>query len=228
MSNNKLSVFISGQKYFAESVLRLCLNKGYSISGVCCPIDDKYIGKLAAINNIKIIPAGMLNADNFPDGVDLGITAHSFDYVGKKTRYKPKYGWMGFHPSLLPRHRGRSSIEWAIRMREPITGGTIYWLNSGIDRGDIAYQDWCFIDPKLFNLKYSEAAKILWRDEIQKIGLSLMSTALCDIERGKIIKKRQDERFSTWEPSTDVKDIYRPDALMIEYKNSRITAHGCK
>ncbi len=77
----------------------------------------------------------MLNGDTFPDGVDLGISAHSFDYVGKRTRYKPKYGWIGYHPSLLPRHRGRSSIEWAIRMRDCITGGTVFWLNSGIDRG---------------------------------------------------------------------------------------------
>jgi methionyl-tRNA formyltransferase len=217
-----MNIFISGQKYFGEQILRLCINKGFKVIGVCCPVGDNYIGKLATTFEIPIIPAGLLNGDNFPDGVDLGITAHSFDYVGKRTRYKPKYGWIGYHPSLLPRHRGRSSIEWVIRMHEPITGGTVFWLNSGIDRGDIAYQDWCFVDPKLFNMRPKEAASILWKSELQKIGLNLISTAICDIKNGKIIKKKQDDKYSTWEPATDVNDIYRPDSLMLEYNNKTV------
>lgn len=217
-----MNIFISGQKYFGEQILRLCINKGFKVIGVCCPVGDNYIGKLATTFEIPIIPAGLLNGDNFPDGVDLGITAHSFDYVGKRTRYKPKYGWIGYHPSLLPRHRGRSSIEWVIRMHEPITGGTVFWLNSGIDRGDIAYQDWCFVDPKLFNMRPKEAASILWKSELQKIGLNLLSMAICDIKNGKIIKKRQDDKYSTWEPATDVNDIYRPDSLMLEYNNKTV------
>jgi methionyl-tRNA formyltransferase len=80
-----MNIFISGQKYFGEQILRLCINKGFKVVGVCCPVGDNYIGKLAATFEIPIIPAGLLNGDNFPDGVDLGITAHSFDYVGKRT-----------------------------------------------------------------------------------------------------------------------------------------------
>jgi methionyl-tRNA formyltransferase len=215
-----MTVFISGQKYFAEQVLRLCLQLRINVVGVCCPIDDQYIRKLAVLNNIPVLPAGMLNAETLPAGVDLGIAAHSFDYIGKATRYKTKLGWIGYHPSLLPRHRGRSSIEWAIRMHDAITGGTIFWLNAGIDRGHIAYRDWCFIDPALFHMKPAEAAKILWREKLQPIGLQLMRTALLDINAGIIKKEPQDDRFSTWEPSTDVKDIYRPDALMLEYKTA--------
>lgn len=212
-----MKVFISGQKYFGEQILRLCINKGFTVVGVCCPLDDKYIGRLAATFEIPVIPAGTLNADNLPGGVDLGITAHSFDYIGKKTRYKTKYGWIGYHPSLLPRHRGRSAVEWAIRMRDCVTGGSIYWLNAGIDRGDIAYQGWCFIDPALYNMDPKEAAKILWRESLQQMGVELMAKAVCDIRRGIVKKQKQDSRFSTWEPSTDVKDIYKPDLLMLSY-----------
>jgi methionyl-tRNA formyltransferase len=100
-------------------------------------------------------------------------------------------------------------------MRDAITGGTIYWLNSGLDRGDIAYQDWCFIDPALYAMAPKEAAAQLWRSHLIKIGVDLMDKALSDISAGKIIRTPQDPRFSTWEPSTDVKDIYRPDALML-------------
>ncbi|MCG8886192.1 formyltransferase family protein [Tenacibaculum finnmarkense] len=184
--------------------------------GVCCPLDDKYIKPLAAKNEIPIIPAGMLNGDTFPKGVDLGITAHSFDYVGKRTRYKAKLGWIGYHPSLLPLHRGKSAVQWAIKMRESVTGGTVFWLNSGIDRGDIAYQDFTILHPKYFSLKLKVASSRLWRDKLQPMGLNLMSKALDDISSGIIIKSTQDESLSTFEPSMVVADIYKPDLLMIE------------
>ena len=211
---NKLKIFISGQKKFGEEVLRICLQK-HEVVGVCCPVGDRYIGTLARLNDIPITPAGTLSADTMPKDVELGITAHSFDYIGKKTRYIPKHGWLGYHPSLLPRHRGRSAIEWAIRMKEPVTGGTVFWLNSGIDRGDIAYQDWCFIDPQLYYKHPKEAARIIWRDKLMPMGIALMIKAIDDISEGRIVKQPQDSRYSTFEPSTEVKDVYKPDLLML-------------
>lgn len=209
----KLKVFISGQKFFGEEVFRLCQKMSFEIVGVSCPLDDKYIGKSARLWNIPIIPAGTLNAENMPQ-CDLGITAHSFDYIGKKTRYIPRLGWLGYHPSLLPRHRGRSAIEWAIRMQDAITGGSVFWLNAGIDRGDIAYQDWCFIPPEYY-LDPKKGASNLWRDELLPMGLRLFEKAFEDISQGIIQRKPQDKRFSTFEPDTNVKDIYKPDLLMI-------------
>lgn len=186
------------------------------IVGVCTPAGDKYLGYLAHKFDVPIIPAGSLNYDTMPNGVDLGITAHSFDYIGRRTRYKTRLGWIGFHPSLLPRHRGRSAIEWAIKMRDAVTGGTIFWLNSGIDRGDIAYQDWCFIDPKYYAMDTKKAARLLWEHELQPMGLNLFKKAFNGILKGEIIRNSQDKRFSTFEPSTDVKDVYKPDLLMLE------------
>ena len=213
----KLKVFISGQKYFGELVLHLCLNLEYiEVVGVCSPLDDKYITKLARRFNIPVIASGTLNADTMPDNVDVGVTAHSFDYIGKRTRYKANIGWIGYHPSLLPRHRGRSSIEWAVKMRDAITGGTVFWLNSGIDRGDIANQEICFIDPKLYGIEPRKAAKLLWEHELQSMGLKLIERTLGDISCGNIKKVPQKKEFSTFEPSTDVKDIFKPDLLMIE------------
>lgn len=220
MSSRKLRIIISGQKYFGAEVLRLCLRRGHNVAAVCCTLDDKYIGQLARLHHIPMIAAGTLTADTMPPGIDLGITAHSWDYIGKKTRYKARLGWLGYHPSLLPRHRGRSAIEWAIRMGDPVTGGTVYWLNSGIDRGDIAYQDWCWIDPALRLKQPKKAAGTLWRDELLPLGIKLFESALKDIESGIIRKAPQDGRFSTFEPSTDISDVYRPDLLMLEEQSS--------
>jgi len=213
-----MNVFISGQKYFGESVLRLCINLGFNVVGVCCPVGDNYIGRLASLNKIKVIPAGSLNYASMPDGVDVGITAHSFDYIGRLTRYKPRLGWLGYHPSLLPIHRGRSSIEWAVRMRERVTGGTIFWLNAGIDRGDIERQTFILIDPKYFSMCPKKAAAEIWRGKLCPLGVKLYSEALKDISAGIINKTPQNKVFSTWEPSTSGADIYRPDSLMIPQK----------
>lgn len=211
-----LNIFISGQKYFAERVFLSVRELGHNIVGVSCPIGDKYIGKSASLYGVPIIPSGTLNGHNFPEGVDIGIAAHSFDYVGKKTRYKAKIGWIGYHPSLLPRHRGRSSIEWAVKMRDAITGGTVFWLNSGIDRGDIAKQDFIFIDPSLFSMDSKKAASILWQHHLQDMGVRLISETLSDISNNTVIRVKQDNRFSTFEPSMDVKDVFNPDAIMLE------------
>lgn len=212
----QFKVFISGQKFFAQEVFHLCRKLNITVVGVCCPLDDKYIGAAARRFGVPIIAAGTLTADKMPD-CDLGITAHSFDYIGKKTRYIPRLGWLGYHPSLLPRHRGRSSIEWAIRMNEPITGGTVFWLNAGIDRGDIAYQDWCWIPPG-YNLSPQKSAAKLWRDELCPMGLKLLETALKDLLNNVIKRVPQNHRYGTFEPDTNVKDIFRPDLLMIDYK----------
>ncbi|MBS1535297.1 MAG: hypothetical protein JST78_09480 [Bacteroidetes bacterium] len=221
---NKLKVFISSQKYFGQQVFRLCNELEFvEIVGVCAPLDDKYLTQIAHTFNIPVIPSGTLSADKIPDNVDLGITAHSFDYIGKKSRYKCRLGWIGYHPSLLPRHRGRSSIEWAIRMRDPITGGTVFWLNDGIDRGDVAYQDFCFIDPAMYSIEPKKAAKKLWENTLQDMGLNLLRRALIDISNGVIIKRPQKKEFSTFEPNTDVKDVYKPDLLMIEQHGSPST-----
>jgi methionyl-tRNA formyltransferase len=101
-------------------------------------------------------------------------------------------------------------------MRDAITGGTVFWLNNGIDRGDIAYQDICFIDPKMYGIDPRKAAKLLWEHELQAMGLRLIEKALTDISKGIIIKNPQKKEYSTFEPNTDVKDVFKPDLLMLE------------
>lgn len=218
MEENKLTVFISGQKHFGAEVLRLCFHVlKLNVAGVCCPVNTgrpDRLYKAAKRLMIPIIPAGTLNGDNFPENVDLGIAAHSFDYVGKRTRYKARFGWIGYHPSLLPRHRGRDAIRWAIRMNDAITGGSVYWLNSGIDRGDIAAQDFVFVSP-------GETPTTLWRDKLTPFGLQLFEIVLNEIQAGNMPRTPQDESYATWEPKIDSPPIFKPDLLMIE-KNSTI------
>jgi methionyl-tRNA formyltransferase len=210
-----MRVFISGQKYFGAEVLRVCLNMGFEVVGVCAPFGDRYLRPLAELNNIPVMNAGSLSKDTCPRDIDLGITAHSFDYIGHATRMIPRLGWIGYHPSLLPRHRGRSAVEWALKMRDFATGGTVYWLNAGIDRGDIERQEIVWVDPAMYSGDIKKNAADIWREELLPLGVKLIRGALTDIKKGVYNRAVQDARFSTFEPSTDVKDIFKPDLLGI-------------
>ena len=219
-ANKKLNVFISGQKYFGSIILHeMIINPMVNVVGVCAPFGDKYVGEMAHLHKIPTINSGGLNASTMPENVDLGITAHSYDYIGKATRYKARLGWIGYHPSLLPRHRGRSSIEWAIKMGDFLTGGTTFWLNSGIDRGDIIDQEVVWIDPKLYSMDVRKASRLLWEHELQPVGVALINKAVNGLITGDGYGRQQDSRFSTFEPCLDTKDIYRPDSLLLNEKN---------
>ncbi|MEO9475875.1 MAG: formyltransferase family protein [Cyclobacteriaceae bacterium] len=204
-----MRVIISGQKYLGEYVLRECVKRKIEVVAVVSPLDDKYLTPTARLHEIPVIPAGTLRHEICPE-IDLGICAHSFDYIGKRTRYKAKIGWLGFHPSLLPRHRGRSAVEWALRMKDPVTGGSLYWLDDGVDRGDIAYQEWCFIGER-------DTVSKLWRNKLVPIAERLFCKALEDVSSGVIRRFPQPKEYSTFEPGLDqIKDVYRPDALLLE------------
>ncbi|MFJ1428261.1 hypothetical protein ACILD6_06630 [Capnocytophaga canimorsus] len=73
----------------------------------------------------------------------------------------------------------------------------------------------CFIPPEYY-LNPKEGATELWRKELLPMGLKLFEMAFKDILNGVIKRSPQDECFSTFEPDTNVKDIYKPDLLMLE------------
>ena len=208
-----MRVFLSGQKYFGQEALRLLLAMGINVVGVAAPPGNGRDGpdrlwKLASSQGINLTPAGNLNADTLPVGVDLIVCAHSHDFIGKKTRQKTKLGAVGFHPSLLPLHRGRDAIYWAVKMGDRVTGGSVFWLNDTVDGGPIAAQDWCFIPP-------GAAPLSLWLRELQPMGLRLFALVLSDLRSGTIVALPQEEALATWEPSVGRPPLYRPDLEMI-------------
>ena len=207
-----MNVFLCGQKYFGWEVYKLLRETGHNIVGVSAPIvhpdgKDDRLHKFATLDGMSVIP-GNLNAERLPAGVDLIIAAHSWDFISTKTLNRTKLGAIGFHPSLLPRHRGRDAIRWAIKMGDPITGGTVYWLNQNVDAGPVAAQDWCWIGKK-------DTPETLWREKLQPMGLRLLREALGDIEGGTLVRLPQDESLATWEPSWERAPIPRPDLLQI-------------
>ena len=205
-----MKLFVCGQKFFGRAVFDLAVSLGHEIVGVSAPNNGGDRLMISAKNaNVKyIIDGGTLRASVMPEGVDLIVAAHSYDFISEKTLKKTKLGGIGFHPSLLPLHRGRDAIKWALRMGDKVTGGSVYWLSKNVDGGAIAAQDYCFIHPK-------DTADSLWREKIQPLGLRLIEKTLTDLSNGVIVAKKQNNELATWEPSLDQEPIFRPDLPQI-------------
>lgn len=204
-----MRVVIAGQKRFGRDVLELVAGRGWEIAAVSCPGGDDKL-RIGALNRrLPLLDERGLNAATMPAGCDLIIAAHCHTYISAKTRLKAELGAIGYHPSLLPRHRGRSAIEWAIRFGERITGGSVYWLNDTVDGGPVAAQSFCFIEP-------GDTARDLWARELAQMGLRLFGQVFSDLERGIIRAVPQQPGLATWEPAIEnVPPLWRPDALMI-------------
>jgi methionyl-tRNA formyltransferase len=137
----------------------------------------------------------LVAASDIAEPTDLIVTAHSHARVSKQALAKARLGGIGYHPSLLPRHRGIAAIEWTIKEGDPIAGGTVYHLADRMDAGAIAAQEWCFV-------KKGETARELWERALAPLGLKLLAEVIdCAKAHHALPAKPQDEQFATKAPS---------------------------
>jgi methionyl-tRNA formyltransferase len=211
----KLNILLSGQKRFGRDVLGLLHELGHNVVAVCAPTggagtsaeDRLHFAAVQARH--PVIPAGTLTHEVMPEGVDLIITAHSHDFIGRKTRMKASLGAVGYHPSLLPIHRGRDAVRWSVRLGERVTGGSVYWLNDTVDGGPIAAQEHVFVRP-------GDDARELWTRDLAPLGLKLFRKVLGDVSEGRVVRIPQDHALATWEPAISKQPrLFRPDLELL-------------
>ena len=209
-----MKIYLCGSRAFGLGVYRLALASGHQIVGVSAPafraggeLPDR-LRNAAEVDGVPWLEAGRLSHETMPDGADLIVCAHSHDFVGRRTRDKARLGGIGYHPSLLPRPRGRDAVRWTVHMGDAIAGGSVYWLTDHVDGGPLAAQDFCFVPP-------GETASSLWEERLMPMGLKLFEAVFADLSAGVIRRQPQDEACATWEPSWDRAPIRRPDLLML-------------
>jgi methionyl-tRNA formyltransferase len=184
-----------GSRFFAASVFdALRREEGIELIGVVAPAADDRLalaGKAAGVpvhvlENPKIVPGHAI-----PEGTDLIIAAHTHARVSDGALARSRLGGVGYHPSLLPRHRGIAAVEWTILEGDPIAGGSVYHLADGWDAGAIAAQDWCFV-------KKGETARELWERALAPMGLALLTKVAHHARlQGGLPAFPQDPRFAT-------------------------------
>ncbi len=196
-----MRIMIVGQKWLATEVLAQCQQvEGVEVLAVYAPGVSDRLAANAFSAGIPVHTGQRLKPENVPAGADLIVGAHTHCYIEEGAIQKARLGAIGYHPSLLPRHRGGDAVYWAVHMGERITGGSVYWMNEVADGGPIAAQDWCHI-------RSSDTPASLWRRELAPMGVRLLTKVIEDARDGKIIRQHQDETLATWEPKISRKTL---------------------
>jgi methionyl-tRNA formyltransferase len=123
---------------------------------------------------------------------ELGVMAFVNDFMSRSILDLPAQGTIQYHPSLLPRHRGRSSINWAIIQGEATTGATIFWPDEGMDTGPVLVQREVEIGP-------DDTAGSLYYDKLYPLGVDLLAEAVALVKAGRAPRLVQDESQMTYE-----------------------------
>jgi len=186
-----MRVLLCGQKAFCAAVFHLIRDRGHEVAAVWAPHGD--VALALAEPHVPAIRAGRLWPELIPDGCDLIVTAHCHEFIGRAARARSRLGALGYHPSLLPLHKGKDAVQAAIQAGDRVTGGSVYWLTDEMDGGPIAAQAFCFVRPM-------DTASELWRRELFPLGLWLLNQVLADLERGEVIAVPQDHEIAAAEP----------------------------
>ncbi len=187
-----------GSRYFAATVFEaLRKEEGVTFTSVVAPAEDDRLALAAraagldvhVLANPKIVPA-----EAIAEGTDLIIAAHTHARVSNEALARSRHGGVGYHPSLLPRHRGIAAVEWTILEGDAIAGGSVYHLSDGWDKGAIAAQDWCFVQK-------GEDARQLWERALAPMGLALLARVVREArDQNRVPAIEQDPRFATRAP----------------------------
>jgi methionyl-tRNA formyltransferase len=192
-----MRITLVGSRHFGVTTLTMLREHGVEIARVVVADAEDRLAATARGAGIDVVvqenPKLVVAAEIAP-GTDLIVTAHSHARIATEALAAARLGGIGYHPSLLPRHRGLAAVEWTVKEGDPIAGGTIYHLAERMDAGAIALQDWCFV-------KKGETARELWERALAPLGLRLLGEVIDYAKTHDALPATpQDEQFATKAP----------------------------
>ncbi|MBA7540478.1 Methionyl-tRNA formyltransferase [subsurface metagenome] len=203
-----MRIVLIGQAAFGEKVLRALSGKGKEIVGVYTPPDipgkANPLKELAVQLGIPTFQSKRMRAlEVYAEYVklkpELNIMAYVTDILPESILNYPKFGTIQYHPSLLPKHRGGSAINWAIINGDTKTGVTIFWPDRGIDTGPILLQKEVEISP-------GDTVGSLYFNKLFPLGIEALVESVELIEKGIAPRLPQDESQATYEGLCTEKD----------------------
>lgn len=216
-------VFI-GQAPFGRESLEALINQGENVVGVItvedvpnqrypnpvkeCAVEHSlplyqanYLKKAEAVNWVKNLK---------PDLLVLGfVTA----FVPPEMIELATHGGINYHPSLLPKFRGGSAINWAIINGETETGVTIHFIDEGVDTGPILLQERVDITP-------DDTVKSVYFEKLYPLGIRMIAEAVGLIREGKATPTDQDESLASFQPVISTSDT------VIDWRQSTETIYN--
>jgi methionyl-tRNA formyltransferase len=195
-------IALIGQAAFGEAVFRALRDAGEqivavsSIRGTEERPDPLFVAAQGAGTPFFETPKLKKRAtlDAFAEAqTDLGVMAFVTQILPERVLTLPRLGTIQYHPSLLPKHRGISSMHWAIRAGETSTGLTVFWVDAGIDTGPILLQREVEIGP-------DDTVGSLYFDKLFQPGVDSLVEAVRLVREGTAPKVEQDGSQATYEP----------------------------
>lgn len=201
-----MRIAIIGQAAFGAAVYQRLRAVGHTIGGVCTPPATGRpdpLAEAARAEGVAVVQAsrwqrqGKIEADVFrryrATEPELNVMAFVTQIIPAAVLNHPRQGTIQFHPSLLPKHRGRSAINHAILQGEEETGLTIFWVDEGIDTGPILLQRHCPIGE-------NDSVNSLYRERLFPLGVDAIAEAVRLVAVGSAPRLPQEERLATYEP----------------------------
>jgi methionyl-tRNA formyltransferase len=197
-----MRIVVHGQQAFGEAVLKALLDRGDEVIAVYCapdregrpvdPIKTLALGNGLPVYQPKSFKEPELWAQCEALKPDLGIMAYVTKFVPEEFLNIPTHGTIQYHPSLLPLHRGPSSINWPIIMGSTKTGLSIFWPDNGLDTGPILLQKEIEIGP-------DDTLGSIYFNQLFPMGVDAMLEGADLVRDGKAPKIVQDESKQTYE-----------------------------
>ena len=192
-----MRITLVGSRHFGVTTFNTLRQHGVDIVRVVVADPEDRLATAARAAGIEVTVQAdprLVVAREIAEDTDLIVTAHSHARIAREALATAKLGGIGYHPSLLPRHRGIAAVEWTIREGDPIAGGTVYHLADRMDAGAVAAQEWVFV-------KKGETARELWERALAPLGQKLLGEVIDYANTHKTLPATpQDEQFATLAP----------------------------
>ena len=198
-----MRIILIGQAAFAEKTLDKLVNRGEEVLAVFCfpdapggkidPVKQRALQLGIPVHQHKTLKTPEVTEQFVSLKADLAILAFVSQIIPPPVFNAPRLGSICYHPSLLPKYRGRSAINWALIRGETVTGLTIFWLDQGIDTGPILLQKEVQVDP-------DDTTGTLYFNKLFPMGIEAIGEAVDLIKTGNPPRIVQDESKASYEP----------------------------
>ena len=197
-----MKIAIVGQQDFGKAVLEAFLARKDEVAGVFCAPEKPGArpDALKVAAQEKGVPVFQFQSLKSPEATakmrelkaDIGIMAFVLQFAPQEFVKIPKHGTIQYHPSLLPKYRGPSSINWPIIRGDTRTGLTIFRPTDGLDEGPVVLQKETEIGP-------DDTLGTVYFDRLFPMGVKAMLEAADAVVAGKHKETVQDESKATYE-----------------------------
>ena len=218
-----MKIAIVGQQDFGKAVLEAFLARGDQVAAVFCAPEKEgarpdVLRVAAQEKGLKVHQFKSLKAPEAAQamqaaGADIGIMAFVLQFAPQEFVNLPKCGTLQYHPSLLPRYRGPSSINWPITRGEKETGLTIFRPSDGLDEGAVILQ-------KRTPVGENDTLGSVYFDRLFPMGVQAMLEAADLVVAGKHKETVQDESQASYE------GWFREAEARLNWANHADTVHN--